>query len=1183
MTGVSWSGKSSLAFHTIYKEGQFRYIESLSSYLRQMFNLGSRPELDYSSGLSPAVSIEQNKRVGNSRSTMGTLTELDDYLRLMMSKLGEVYCYECGDPLRPKTTDQIVEDIMHKFDGQKVYLLQDFWFFEDADVLNKFVRNNRRQVDNGGGLTRIMVEMNAKPKEEEIEMDEIQSTAMQGESIEYFYLEDPKIPDEMFPVKVSGVFDRLTIGESIHRRLKDDVIKMLSRTEKFGVKASDTDESNEVERKPEKGAIKQDNNEAKIGEWYRVILFHGWKSWPKKQWLPWMAGELEALGFEVEVPALPTPNKPNINKQVSFALKNGSFDEKTIVIGHSAGSLVAQKVIQQLEKPVAGMILIGWLIEPKLKGKETRDYFETFDRDFDGQLIKNKAEDILIIHDPKDKIIPKTQATKLAKIYDAPLLTPTSSGNHFTDEQEPELLASMTEFFTKQLQSVPSSSWSLSSETIRYTDKYYCAKDDIKYPELSPAHFSGNRQEWACEKCHGLGEILQVDFEKVLDPYSKYLKALLPWRDSNMGQAILKKLAQAYTIDPETRRWDLPEWFREVVINGDEEQYRLNIWWGKYVTTTYKGVEDVLIAQYQKGILTVDFQAMLDMMPCPSCLGARLRKEALAVHIVLDKQKKQSKKAVARWEIQNISAVKEKYNIHDLQSLPIVDLVDVLQRFEKNATKKQELVKRIVWPLLDRAQTIEELGLWYLSTFRQIGTLSGWEIQRLRLAKQLGNKLTGIIYVLDEPTIGLNTTEIKKVIKAIRGLQEMGNTIIVVEHNDEFIKTSDWIVEIGPGAGDFGGEVVFNGPYKDFVKSDTLTADYITGKKKIKADFTHTPSTAMIKIKKASKHNLKKIDVDIALGSFTIITGPSWAGKTTLMYHTLFNFLQEKQKWVQSQIRLQLLKEWLSRQDIIQAPVMQRKKYEHLEKSALEQFYQHIGVETILGREEIDNVLYVNQSSIGKTPRSCPSTFVGVFDDIRKMFAGVTEAKMLGFTAGHFSFNSAKGACPECKGYGWRKVELQFLPDAYVHCELCKWRRYKPEILDIRRHEHTISQILDMYVMDAYEFFEDIPFIKEKLQLLMDIGLGYLKMGQPAHTLSGGESQRLKLVKHLLKQYRGHTVYFLDEPTVGLHPSDIEKLLKVLKQFLDYGDTILMIEHDESLLSFADKVVRLEDGALKKG
>jgi len=1248
MTGVSGSGKSSLAFHTIYKEGQFRYIESLSSYLRQMFNLGSRPELEYSSGLSPAVSIEQNKRVGNSRSTMGTLTELDDYLRLMMSKLWEVFCHECGDPLRPKTTDQIVDDILLKFDGQKVYLLQDFGLFEDASALSKFVKKNRRQVDNGWGLTRLMIELGIQTDDKEKKSDA--SSALEGESIEYFYLEDPKIPDEMFPVKVSGVFDRITVGESVIRRLKDDVIKMLGRTEKFGVRCVQEqeivrkDETKWANKKNSKWAEKKelwwimmsnsldisDNRKQKLiahehtDDWFihttRAIIknekgeYLGMYDTRFKHYqVPWGkvdAGETIEQGFrrEVEEETWAKISSLNYVGWTKILFRLGAYVEHMFevelswdieILEPEKFSHVWQAVVKNAKRKNIsidfGDTKRTWLTEIM----EWGDYAIW-------AVVSGLAEKLQKFWEyafeliPKESIDPKEiyveyLDTNLATMIIVPESKFKASKTRlivFKLSWENLLLWYDAIFWEKNTSvfSQSSDQWSASTsssqETLRYTDKYYCAKDDIKYPELTPAHFSANRQEGACDKCHGLGEVLQVDFDKVLDPYSKYLKAFLPWRDSNLGQAILKKLAQSYDIDPETRWGDLPDRFRVVVLNGDEEQYRLNIWWGKYITTTYKWVEDVLISQYQKGILTVDFQAMLDMMACPSCDGAKLCKEALAVHIVLDKPSasKKTKKtsSASESDLLNISEIQEKYNIHELQSLPIEDLVWVMQRYMKSTTKKKELTRRICLPLLDRAETIQELGLWYLATFRKIDTLSGWEIQRLRLAKQLGNKLTGIIYVLDEPTIWLNQEEIKKVIKAIRSLQDMWNTIIVVEHNDDFIKTSDWIVEVGPGAGDFGWEIVFNGPYDKFIKSDTLTSQYITGKKKVKATFDHKPSTALVKIKKASKHNLQGIDVDIALGSFTIITWPSGAGKTTLMYHTLFTFLQEKQKRVQSQIRLQLLKEGLSRQDIIQAPVMQRKKYEHLEQIALEQFYQHIWVETIKWREEIDNVMYVNQSSIGKTPRSCPSTFVWVFDDIRKMFAGVTEAKMLGFGPGHFSFNSAKWACPECKWYGWRKVELQFLPDAYVPCELCKWRRYKPEILDIRRHEHTISQILDMYVMDAYEFFEDIPFIKDKLQLMMDIGLWYLKMGQPAHTLSWGESQRLKLVKHLLKQYRGHTVYFLDEPTVGLHPQDIERLLSVLKKFLDHGDTILMIEHDQHLINFADKVVRLENWKLKK-
>lgn len=964
VTGVSGSGKSSLAFDTIYKEGQFRYIESLSSYLRQFFNLGTRPEIDYSSGLSPAIAIEQNKRLANSRSTVGTLTEIDDYLRLLFAKLGEVFCYKCGMPLRPKTTEEMVKDINARFLDKKVYLLAELKSYTEWKDLQKRVRNNRKKVDQGEGTTRFLVAYGRK-----------EDDRTRQELVEYFYLEDPKIPEWLFPVKVYGIFDRVTINQSSLHRLKDDVIKMLVRAEKFGVMqmqeaSGDTDPT-------DSGALE--------------ILYH-------------------------------------------------------------------------------------------------------------------------------------------------------------------------------------------SEPIIWYTDKYYCPKDNIAVPEFTPQHFSPNRQEWACANCHGLGEELQVDFQKVIDPNSPYLQAVLPWRDSSYGQAILSKLAQKYDIDTRVLWSELPWWFLEVVMNGDDELLKVSTWWGKFFSMYYRGIQDVLTSQYQKWVLTVDFQAMLDLQPCHVCSWSKLKPEAMSVYLIPHREI--NRPHGPWWTLHYAQDIEQKYSIYDLQTLPMRDLIMVLDAYRKVASWPAELVRRIIKPLLERVRTITDLWLGFLQTIRKIESLSWGEIQRLRLAKQLGNRLTGIIYVLDEPTIGLDTAEIEKVISAVRLLQQMGNTIVVVEHNDAFIKASDRVVEIGPWAGDFGGKVLYNGWYDEFVKQNTLTAEYVSGRRKVQASFTHTPMKERVEITWASKNNLQHISTKIQLGSFTIITWWSGAWKTTLMYHTLFTFLSEKQQFVQSFVRLHLLKKGLSWQDIIKNPILQRTEYEQLEKQAVEAFYEHLQVKKITWTQHIENVQYVDQSSIWKTPRSCPATFIGVFDDIRKLYAGATEAKMLGFTSGHFSFNSWKWACPECNWYGTKLIELQFLPDTYVDCELCRGRRYKPEILDIKWHGKSISEILEMYVMDAVEFFEDIGFIREKLELMMEIGLWYLRMGQPAHTLSWGESQRLKLVKHLLKQYKGHTVYFLDEPTVGLHPSDIERLLKVLKKFLDNGDTVLMIEHEKNLLQFADKVITLHEGKI---
>jgi len=991
ITWVSGSGKSSLAFDTIYKEGQYRYIESLSSYLRQFFNLWERPEIDHCSGLSPAIAIEQNKKAGNSRSSVGTLTEIDDYLRLLYAKLGDIYCYRCAKEIKPQTIEQIMSEIQHEYMGHKIYLLQESGRFEKKEDLTDFVKKNRNKVEKWKWFTRYLLVADATRDEDKGTRNEDPKTKTKSKSqspspknldpIEYFYLETPNVPAEYFPLNTYGIYDRVTVENQKLWRLKEDIIKILGEFKKFG-----------------------------------IYLFEG---------------------------------KRDEKKGTS---KKGQ--------GTSSTSQVPKNSIQ----------------------------------------------------------------------------------------------------------------W--------FTDKMYCPDCNITYPEFTPQHFSPNRQEWACSTCHGIGEILQIDFDKMLDPTSPYMKAILPRRDSNLGQSLLLKLSQKYSIDPDKLWKDLPERFQHVVLFGDEELLRVS-YGGKFISMTYRWIEDIIKDQYAKGLLTVDFQAMLDMKSCNECNGTKLKKESLNVFLSYKPKAwnlKLKKEYFWTWSF----PLSAKYNIADLQRMPLNGLISFVDAYKEQATKDQTLIQRIINPLNDRAKTIQELWLGYLSLHRGIDTLSGWEIQRLRLAKQLGNKLTGIIYVLDEPTIGLDDREIHRAINAIKNLREMGNTIIVVEHNEEFIKASDRVIEIWPGAGDFGGNLMFNGPYDEFLKSNTLTAQYILGKKKVSIDFEHTPSNHVVKIKKASKFNLQGVDVNIKLWTFTIITWPSGAGKTTLMYTTLFKFLNDKQKFIQSFIRLELLKQWWNRQDILAAPVMNKDKYEHYENLAMQEFHKDLSVETIIGHEEIKNTIYVDQTSIGKTPRSCPATFIGTFDHIRQLYAGTTESKYLGFNASYYSFNSKKWACPACDGYGYKKIELQFLPDTYIPCELCQSKRYKTEILGIKRRGKTISEVLDMYISDALDFFSEIDHIREDLQLMVDIGLGYLRMGQPAHMLSGGESQRLKLVKHLLKSYKGHTMYFLDEPTVGLHSEDIVKLLKVIKEFLNKGDTILMIEHDKNILKFADDVIRLDNGKLVK-
>lgn len=1030
-TWVSGSGKSSLAFETIYKEWQYRYIESLSSYLRQFFNLWERPDIDYCAWLSPAIAIEQNKRWWNSRSTVGTLTELDDYVRLLFAKVWESYCYNCGRHIHPQNADQILNEIKTKYYWKKLYLLKESWRLATKADLQKFVKNNRAKIEKGSWFTRYLLLSAPIEQVDKISLSqnvENQELSLKNKKqskwksvfsvpIEYFYLEDPVVKDEYFPLKIYWIYDRISVEEEKLPRLKEDIIKILWDSPKF---------------------------------WVYVM------------------------------------------------------DQKSESV---SASKVENTSMSNIE------------------------------------ISSNKS----------DKRWTENNKTSWSKY----------------DNSEDEIQ--------------------------RFTDKMFCPNCNITYPEFTTQHFSPNRAEWACECCHGLWEVLQVDFDKIIEPSSPLKDAILPWRDSNIWQAILRKLCEKYNQNLEKVRSEQPERFLHIVVYWDNEELKLPVgsrlpvkWkraWFKYVW-----MEDVIKEQYEKWMLTVDFQAMLDMKPCPECFWSKIKRESLHVFLAFPKSASKEIKKLPHYSEsflqQDLPFAKpendwlEKINIRDLQKIPLEEMRELIQLYVSTTDQPQLLISRITNPLIDRVQTIDDLWLWYLTTNRQIDTLSWWEIQRLRLAKQLWNKLTWIVYVLDEPTIWLDTKEIERTIRAIRKLKDMWNTIMVVEHNEEFIQASDWIVEIWPWAGDFWWELIFSGPYSEFLKSNCLTAQYLNWKKKIEMEFNHTPTNKRVKIRKASKYNLQKVDASINLWSFTVITGWSWAWKTTLMYTTLYRFLNDKEKFVQSYIRLQMLKKWYSREEILAAPIMRADEYAHYENIALQQFYQDLAVDKIEWYEDIKNTIYVDQSSIGKTPRSCPSTFVWTFDRIRDVFANTSDAKYLWFHSSYFSFNSEKWACPACNGYGYKKIELQFLPDTYVPCDLCKWKRYKPEILGIKRRWKTIADVLDMYISDALEFFHEMDNITKELQLMCDIWLWYLKMWQSAHMLSWGESQRLKLVRHLLKDYRWHSVYFLDEPTVGLHPEDIAKLLNVLKSFLERGDTILMIEHDQTILRFADHIIHLENWKL---
>lgn len=926
ITVISWvsgSGKSTLAFWTIYKEWQFRYIESLSTYLRTFFNLWDRPDIDYSEWLSPAIAIEQNKKVWNKRSTLWTLTETDDYLRLAFAKLWDIFCYSCWASIKSKTTDELLNQILEKYFWKKIWLLSDNKSFNEDKSIKQYFRSNQKKVDKWIWFTQFLIKW-------------------KDFNTVYFYLEEPCFSQENLPVDVYGIYDKINVNKENKSRLQEDLIKL----------------------------------------------------------------------------------------------------------------------------------------------------FSMYDKIFIWEYTENIQEDV-----------------------------------------------------------------KLNS----YTIYSYCSNCDIHFPEYTPAYFSPNRVEWACPVCKWTWETLQIDFKKIIDENQPIKNAILPWRDSSIWQKILTKLSFEYGFNLDVKWESLDDDIKNIILNWDNKLLKLNIWW-QFISLYYQGIEQIIKEQYEKWMLTKDFQVMINFWTCPKCKGKKLNDFALSMKL----------------------QTSSYHDISYFQSLPINKLIDELKNI-KVEKEKEELKKRILTPLLDRLETIKELWLWYLTLSRWVDTISWWESQRLQLAKQLWNKLSGIIYVLDEPTIWLDTNETLKTIQAIKELKKMWNTIIVVEHNEDFIKNADYIIEIWPKAWDFWWEIVFAWTIDQFLKSNTLTCQYINWKKKINVKFEHTVLKKDLVIKWAQKHNLKKIDVRIPLWGFTIITWPSWAWKTTLLYDIIYNFFENKESVIQAYIRTILMKKGYSWTNIINKQLIDPSEYAKYQKEAITDFFLNkLEIDNITWYEDIKNYVYVDQSAIGKNPRSCPATFIWVHDDIRNLFANSNEAKLLWFTNSYFSFNSTKWACQECNWYGYKKIELQFLPDTYVECELCHGKRFKPEILNVHWNSKNISDILNMYIEDALIFFKDIPFIKEKLQLLVDIWLWYLKLWQPAHTLSWWESQRLKLVKHLLKKYKWHTIYFLDEPTVWLHFVDIEKLLNILKNFLNRQDTIVMIEHDKNLLQFADKVIEIEDGQIKE-
>ncbi len=875
-TGISGSGKSSLAFDTIFAEGQRRYVESLSNYARQFLGQLDKPDVESIDGLSPAISIDQKSTSNNPRSTVGTVTEIYDYLRLLYARIGTPHCPECGCEIAPQSIDEIIDKIFSLPEGTKIQLLAPIIRGKKGEYIN--LLEELRQE----GFVRVRIDGQIYNLDE----DEIELTKTQKHTIEV-------------------VVDRLVIKESAKSRLTDSA-----------------------------------------------------------------------------------------------------------------------------------------------------------------QIALEKADGLLIVDVIGDK----------------------------------ELI---------------------------FSEKLACPNCNLSFEELAPRIFSFNSPYGACETCSGLGAHFEMDPDLLIPDRKKSLKAgaIYPWAKTGNQyyQEILSSVAEHYGIDMDIPFEELSEKHQNIILYGSGKEcvkLRFKEFGGtRYVTQKrpFSGVIPYFMNKYNEtnSEETRDaIQEYMSQIPCSDCNGARLKPFSLAVTVA----------GKNIYEVCKMS-IKESYKFFSDIYLELDDY-------------KLTIAKQILEEIRARLKFMLDVGLSYLDLARMAGTLSGGEAQRIRLATQIGSGLSGVLYVLDEPSIGLHQYNNDMLIKTLLRLRNLGNTLIVVEHDEDTIRNADHIVDIGVHAGTKGGKVIAQGSLEDIMNSKkSLTGQYLSGERTIPVPEKRRKGNGLsLEILNAHKNNLKNIDVTIPLGKVVALTGVSGSGKSTLMNDLLYQYSIHK-----------------------------------LNKNKP----KPQGLDTIAGFENIDKVICIHQSPIGRTPRSNPATYTDVFTHIRDLFAKTTEAKMRGYTAGRFSFNVKGGRCEACKGDGLTRIEMNFLSDVYIKCKVCKGHRYNRETLEVKYKGKTIADVLEMSISEALEFFENIPKIKSRLQTLHDVGLGYMKLGQSSTTLSGGEAQRIKLASELNKRSTGKTLYLLDEPTVGLHWYDLDKLIKIINKLADAGNTILIIEHNLDLIKTADHIIDL--------
>ncbi len=873
-TGLSGSGKSSLAFDTIYADGQRRYVESLSSYARQFLGQMDKPDVDYIEGLSPAISIDQKTTSKNPRSTVGTVTEIYDYLRLLYARIGIPHCPICGREIKQQTIDQIVDRVMELEEGTRIQVM--------APVVRGRKGKHQKEFESArkSGYVRVRVDGNIYDLSEQIPMEKNKKH------------------------NIEIIIDRLVVKEEIRSRLSDSL-------------------------------------ETAVG----------------------LTGGLALID----------------------------------VIG---------------------------------------------------------------------------------------------------------------------------------GEEILFSQNYACPEHGFSMEELSPRMFSFNNPYGACETCTGLGTFMKVDPDMVIPDKTKSIRGgaikASGWyfgESGTIAQMYYEGLAAHYGFSLDTPVKDLPKKAVDVILYGTKgERFKMTRQ-NEYGTGTYytefEGIINNLERRFretQSDWARDEIASSMSAVPCPDCHGKRLKKEILAVTVA-------------------------GKNISEFCHMSVSEALDFVEHMQ--LTEREQMIgDRILKEIKERLGFLNNVGLEYLTLARSASTLSGGESQRIRLATQIGSYLVGVLYILDEPSIGLHQRDNDKLIATLKRLRDLGNTLIVVEHDEDTMYAADYIVDIGPGAGVHGGEVVCAGPVQDIIAcEDSITGQYLSGRKKIEVPKERRKGNGrFITIRGARENNLKNIDVEIPLGKFVCVTGVSGSGKSSLVNEVLYKQL---------------------------AVTLNNSR---LKPGAHDE---------ILGIENIDKIIDIDQSPIGRTPRSNPATYTGVFTDIRNLFAQTQDAKMKGYTSSRFSFNVKGGRCEACQGDGIIEIEMHFLPDIYVPCEVCKGKRYNRETLEIRYKGKNIHDVLEMTVEEATTFFDSIPKIKRKFETLCEVGLGYIKVGQPATTLSGGEAQRVKLAAELSKRSTGRTLYILDEPTTGLHTADVHNLINVLQKLVDAGNTVIVIEHNLDVIKTADYIIDL--------